>query len=161
MTEPVRGAQVIVEHARMYGKDCFRLNPEHYLDQLERKPNAVPFARPLLQTDWPHGYWAFYRRLVEQKGASEAGKDFVRILRCHMQHGAVLTAGALRDCAGLGLISADAILQVVAQARFAKDFQTVPLDMTAHPALCEYAVQLQDTARYQILIGDENEYHVA
>ena len=154
--------EVIAEHERSYRKDRYCLHAEHYLDQLERKPHAVPFAKPLLQTEWPAGYWNFYERLVEQKGPSEGGKDYVRVLRCHMQHGAALTAKAIRDCAAVGLISADAILQVVAQARFATRAEMTPLDMTERPALREYSVKLEETARYQILLGEiTNEHCIA
>lgn len=155
------GAEVVAEHSRVYEKHCYILSPEHYLDQLERKPNAVPYARPLLQTEWPEGYWSFYKRLVEEKGSSDGGRDFVRILRCHMQHGAMLTAQAIQECASLGRISADAVLQVVGQVKFAKSVQVEPLSMEAHPSLREYSVQLQETNQYQILIGGSNEYSLA
>ena len=79
-----------------------------------------------------------------------------------MQHGATLTAKAIRDCAAVGLISADAILQVVAQARFASKMDMTPLDMTERPALREYSVKLEETARYQILLGElTNEHCIA
>jgi len=156
------GSQVIAEHERVHEKGRYELKPEHYFDQLERKPHAVPFARPLLQATWPEGYWDFYKSLVERKGAAEGGRDFVRVLRCHMQHGSVLTAQAMRHCESVGLISADAILQVVAQMRFSSCLQPEPLDMTARPALSEYVVELQETVQYQILIGGQtNEHRVA
>jgi transposase len=156
------GAEVVAEHERSYEEGHYELKPEHYFDQLEKKPHAVPFARPLLQARWPEGYWEFYKRLVEQKGASEGGRDFVRVLRCHMQHGADLTTQAIQYCTKLGLTSADAILQLVAQSRFSSSLHTEPLDMTARPALSEYVVELQETVRYQILIGgQENEHRVA
>jgi transposase len=153
------GTQVIVEHERIHQKGCYGLKPEHYFDQLERKPHAVPFARPLLQTTWPAGYWEFYKKLVERHGASEAGRDFVRVLRCHMQHGAILTSKAIRDCENTEVVSADVILQIVAQARYSSQIQPEPLDMTARPVLSEYVVELQQTIQYQNLIGEQNNEH--
>ena len=155
------GMEVVAEHRRTYERNIYVLAPEHYLDQLERKPHAVPYARPLLQAEWPEGYWGFYNRLVEERGASDGGKDFIRVLRCHMQHGAMLTAHAVRECASLGRISADAVLQVVGQMKFATTVQCQPLSLDEHPALREYSVQLQETNRYQILIGGTNEHCVA
>ncbi len=153
------GQEVIAEHRRVYEKHRYSLSPEHYLDQLEKKPHAVPYARPLLQTEWPEGYWGFYKRLVEEKGASDGGRDFIRILRCHMQHGAMLTRQAIEECASLKRISADAVLQVVGQVKFAKSEPVEPLSMDAHPSLREYRVQLQETEQYQILIGEEVNEH--
>jgi len=153
------GVEVVAEHERVHAKDHYQLKPEHYFDQLERKPHAVPFARPLLQASWPEGYWEFYKSLVERNGASEGGRDFVRVLRCHMQHGAIHTAEAMRRCEKAGLVNADALLQIVAQLRFSWCVETEPLDMTARPALTEFVVELQETAQYQTLIGGPNNEH--
>ncbi len=155
------GAEMVAQHSRVYEKHRYILAPEHYLDQLERKPHAVPYARPLLQTQWPDGYWNFYKRLVEEKGSSDGGRDFVRILRCHMQHGTALTAQAIQESAKLGRFSADAVLQVIDQVKYAKSMHVEPLCMDAHPSLREYSVQLQDTNQYQILLGESNEYSLA
>ncbi len=98
-------------------------------------------------------------RLVEQKGPSDGGRDYVRVLRCHMQYGATQTAKAIRECAAVGLISADAVLQVVAQARFATTSEITPLDMAERPGLRDYLVKLEETARYQILLGEVTNEH--
>lgn len=151
--------EVVAEHRRVYDKESYCLNPEHYLEQLEKKPNAVPYARPLLQAEWPEGYWSFYKRLVEQKGPSEGGRDFVRLLRCHMQHGGTRTAQAIQECSEVGLISVDAVLQLVAQSRYATNMAVTQLDLTEHPTLRGYAVELEETARYQILLGEQANEH--
>ena len=40
--------EVVAEHKRTYERNQYVLAAEHYLDQLERKPHALPYARPLL-----------------------------------------------------------------------------------------------------------------
>jgi len=152
-------SEVVAEHKRIYEKHCYSLSPEHYLDQLERKPHAVPYARPLLATTWPEGYWSFYEHLVEERGPSTGGRDFVRILRCHMQHGAAITTRAIQEYSSLKRFSADAVLQVVDQVKFIKTVHEEPLDMAAHPALLGYLVKLEATTRYQILIGETASEH--
>lgn len=153
------GAEEIAEHKRIHEKGCYGLKPEHYFDQLERKPHAIPYAKPLLQATWPEGYWEFYKSLVERKGAAEGGREFVRVLRCDAQHGSILTAEAIRYCWNAGLISADAILHVVALTRFPSSPHSEPLDMTARAALNEYVVELQETVQYQILLGGQTNEH--
>jgi len=154
--------EVVAEHLRNYDRNCYSLSPEHYLDQLEKKPHAVPYARPLVEAEWPDGYWNFYRHLVDEKGPSDGGRDFVRILRCHMQYGAALTTLAIQECAQLKRFAADAVLQVVDQVKFIRRQHDEPLDMKDHPALQGYSVQLEETKRYQILIGGTaNEHSVA
>ncbi len=154
--------EVIAEHKRSYEKEGYLLKPEHYLEQLERKPHAVPYARPLLQAEWPNGYWDYYRRLVEERGASEGGWHFIRILKCHMEQGAACTLEAVAETVALGLVSADAVLQIVDQQKFKQEHQAEVLDLSLHPSLSEYTVELGCTLQYQILLrGKENEQCVA
>jgi transposase len=154
--------EVIAEHERSYEKEKYVLKPEHYLDQLERKPHAVPYARPLLQAQWPNGYWDYYRRLVEERGPSEGGWHFIRILKCHMQNGASCTSAAIAETLESGLVSADAVLQIVDRQKFRQEHQAEILDLSLHPTLNTYAVELGSTLQYQILLGErENEQCVA
>jgi hypothetical protein len=96
---------------------------------------------------------------VEAKGTGEGGRDFIMVLRCHMQYGGKLTSDAMRDCVSIGLINANAILQLVAQAKFVNSLQFEPLDMAERPILSQYCVQMQDTSEYQLLMKGGNNEH--
>jgi transposase len=153
--------EVIAEHKRSYEKEKYILKPEHYLDQLERKPHAVPYARPLLQAQWPNGYWDYYRRLVEERGGSEGGWHFIRILKCHMQQGADCTSAAIVESLESGVVSADAVLQIVDRQKFKQYYQPEILDLSMHPNLSKYVVELGCTLQYQILIGERKDEQCA
>ncbi|MBS1954387.1 MAG: IS21 family transposase [Cyanobacteria bacterium SZAS-4] len=81
------GQEIVAEHQREYSRDKYCLKIEHYLEQLERKPHAVPFAKPVKMAKLPDEYWKFYDCVVEQRGASQGGRDFVRLLRAHCRYG--------------------------------------------------------------------------
>ncbi len=81
------GSEEVALHNRPVGHEEYVLKPEHYFDLLERRPNAIPYARPLLQVDWPSEYWEAYRQMKNDLGASRAGRDFVGILRLNSQFG--------------------------------------------------------------------------
>jgi hypothetical protein len=111
------GQKIVAEHPRSYKKDEYILSPEHYLDLLEKRPHAVPYARPLLQYEWPDGYWEFYQKMVAERGPGPAGKDFIRILRSHVKYGARLVQQAISKAANLRIANADFVLNEIDQAR--------------------------------------------
>lgn len=111
------GLTLVASHSRTYKKDEYILQPEHYLDLLERRPHAVPYARPLLQHVWPEGYWELYRRMVSEVGPGPAGRDFIRILRCHGKYGADLVGTAIQESVQFGSANADFIIARVDRAR--------------------------------------------
>jgi transposase len=154
------GSEVIAQHERSYGEEEYVLNPEHYLDLLERRPQAVPYARPLLQVQWPPEYWDFFRSVQGSLGPSRAGKDFVRILRCHSQYGLARTVAALSEAKNAGALTADIVLQILDRDRY-RVSSAEPLDISMRPELASVKVTLGDTGAYQKLLGDIDDQCVA
>jgi hypothetical protein len=111
------GLTLVATHLRTYKKDEYVLNPEHYLDLLERRPHAIPYARPLLHHTWPDGYWELYQKMLVEIGPSAAGRDFVRILKCHVKYGAQLVGTAVQESMQFGSANADFIITRVDRAR--------------------------------------------
>ncbi len=156
------GQEVVAEHQREYARDKYCLKVEHYLDQLERKPHAVPFAKPIKQAKLPDEYWRFYNSVVEQRGASQGGKDFVRLLRAHCRYGQPSVLAALRETSEMDVANFDLITQVIDRGKFGESKPVEALELSEHPALSGYSVELFNTAMYQILLGaNENEQHIA
>jgi hypothetical protein len=135
------GLVVVAEHPRTYKKDEYILQPEHYLDLLERRPHAVPYARPLVQHAWPDGYWEFYQKMAQDIGPGPAGRDFVRILRSHVKYGAELVGNAIKESKQLGSASADFVIARVDRARL---IAMVPedTDIDSYPQLAGIKVTI-------------------
>lgn len=156
------GDEVVAEHRREYARDKYCLNVEHYLDQLERKPHAVAFAKPVKQANLPGEYWKFYDEAIEQRGASQAGKDFVRLLRAHIRYGKTSVLAAVREVLNLELANYDLVAQLLDREKFGVSKPAEALELKEHPTLSNYSVEIQNTAMYQILLGaKENEQHIA
>ncbi len=150
--EITTGLEKIAEHPRSYGQDEYILRPEHYLDLLERRPNAVPYARPLLQCEWPPGYWSFYQKMVENFGPSQAGRDFISILRCHAKHGAALVRKALEEANSVNTANANFIIASIDRQRF-QAVPSEPIDLTNHPELLNHSVVMSPApAQYSALM---------
>jgi transposase len=135
------GLTVIAEHPRTYQKEEYVLNPEHYLDLLERRPHAIPYARPLVQHAWPPGYWEFYQRMVEGIGPGPAGRDFVRILKTHVKYGSAFVGKAITESMSLGSASADFVIALVDRARL-KTTAPETTDIDTYPQLAGVRVSL-------------------
>jgi transposase len=151
------GLQVIAEHPRTYNKDEYILRPEHYLDLLERRPHAVPYARPLLQHAWPEGYWEFYQKMVATVGPGQAGRDFIRILRSHVKYGAELVGKAIVESARLGFASADFVIALVDRTRVTT-MAPETTDIDAYPNLAGIRVTMCPAPeQYQALVAVKGE----
>lgn len=145
------GLEKVTEHPRSYGKDEYILRPEHYLDLLERRPHAIPYARPLIQHEWPDGYWDFYRKMVASVGPSDAGRDFIRVLRCHVQYGGALVSAVLTRVNESNNVNADLVIAAIDRERH-RPTPAEPVDLSEHPRLagCK-VVMYPDLAAYSTL----------
>ena len=153
------GVNVLANHVRSYGKDEYLLSPEHYLDLLEKRPHAVPYARPLLAYDWPAGYWDCYQEMVSMIGPGPAGRDFIRLLRCHVKYGGALVSEALSEARALDISNVDVIIATIDQKRF-KETAPELCDLSDHPALLNCKVTMfPEPAQYDALRngGSNNE----
>jgi transposase len=145
------GFNDIAEHPRSFGKDEYVLKPEHYLELLERRPHAVPYARPLVQAEWPEGYWSFYEEMVERQGAGQAGRDFIKLLKCHVKYGGELVSAAISEARNAHISHADGVIAIIDRYRY-KSMSPEHLDLTGHPALAQYSVTLcPEPAQYDTL----------
>jgi transposase len=147
------GLTVVAEHQRTYQKDEYVLQPEHYLDLLERRPNSIPYARPLLQHAWPKGYWEFYQKMVQDVGPGPAGRDFIRILKIHVKYGAALVGNAIEESRQLGSVSADFVIALIDRTRLTVMVPEVT-DIDAHPHLASIKVTMCPAPeQYQALLA--------
>lgn len=155
--EITTGLEKVAEHPRSYGKDEYILRPEHYLDLLERRPHAIPYARPLIQHEWPNGYWEFYRKMVASIGPSQAGRDFIRILRCHGQYGGDLVSEVLSRVSESNNANADVVIAAIDRERH-RPIPAEPIDLSEHPRLRDRRVVMcPDPAAYSALKGGDNQ----
>lgn len=145
------GLEKITEHLRCFGKDEYVLRPEHYLDLLEQRPHAVPFARPLVQYEWPEGYWEFYGKMVASVGPGQAGRDFIRILRCHIKYGARLVSSVLTRIGESNHVNGDIVIAAIDRERH-KPTPAEPVDLSQCPRLASSRVVMYpELAAYSTL----------
>ena len=82
--EIFKDGELIALHKRRYGKED-SLELDHYLDQLQRKPSALPYAKAIAQNTFHPKLAEMWNRLSEKYGKKEANRQFVSILLLRRQ----------------------------------------------------------------------------
>ena len=133
------GTQVAA-HERTYERGAERYNLEHYLDVLDKKPGALPGARPLAQWRakglWPESFdrlWALWR---ERLGKHPAARAMVDLLLLTRKHGWPDVRAASERALTLGCTDLSGIQCLLAEASAA----TAPVALSAS--------ELGDLGRY-------------
>lgn len=144
------GKKIIAVHQRCHSVGKYIFDPYHYIDSLEKKPNSIPYAAPILQQDWPSEYWIFFERLKKVHDSSKAGKEFVRLLRMHKQFGASVTLASIRSANEMCATNCDVVLSIIhLKLRAQNAPETLEL---VNAGLIDHAVQLPDALQYNKLL---------
>jgi hypothetical protein len=150
------GRQTLAVHPRCYGRERDILNPMHYLAQLEQRPGAWEQAKPILewQKRWPEVYNRYLAALRERLPASQATKEFVRILRLHELYPEALIAQALEHALAGHCFSADGVKQLL--LHLTEPASPVGLlDLSQWPHLNEVQVLWPEVGQFDRLLSGQ------
>jgi transposase len=142
----------IAVHPRSYQSKERIFHRAHYYELLERRPGAVPHARPLLSEPLPKLYWQYYEQQRAANGLSHAGKEFIRILRLHDQYGEQEAVAALKKILEMGALDANLVQSLIVSGE-RTTVSLPPLDMSKHSQLADFEVLAVDLHHFSKLIG--------
>jgi len=76
------GTKKLTTHERLYGNNKWSLNPDHYLELIQRRPMAFHSARPIQQWReiWPQSLHLLLERFCRAQGETKGIKDFISVL---------------------------------------------------------------------------------
>ncbi|MDY0132424.1 MAG: hypothetical protein RBR53_07125 [Desulforegulaceae bacterium] len=79
--EIYRGNKKIAEHKRFYNVNRWSLNPFHYLNLIQQRPESFSSARPLKywRKTWPEDYSKLLDKLCVSHGETNGTKKFIKI----------------------------------------------------------------------------------
>jgi transposase len=80
----------IASHSRLFNNNRWSLQPDHYLELIQKRPQAFDSARPILQwsRQWPECLHKFLGRLQLNMGVTSGTKDFLNVLMLYRDYGA-------------------------------------------------------------------------
>jgi len=78
----------LARHPRLYGNNKWQLDPDHYLELLQQRPQAFASARPLRRwrETWPPCLEKLLARFQENQGETAGIKDFLSVLLLYREH---------------------------------------------------------------------------
>jgi transposase len=78
----------VASHRRLYGNNKWSLDPDHYLELIQRRPEAFNSARPIRQwrTKWPSCLERLLERFQHSQGETKGIKDFISVLMLYRDY---------------------------------------------------------------------------
>jgi transposase len=133
--EITNGRKILAVHTRCYGREQDILNPLHYLPLLERRPGAWENAKPIQEwrQSWPNVYDLYLAALQEHLTASQATREFVRILRLHEDYSEVIITQALEKALECHCYSMDGVKQLVMGVKESLEKESLESDTPEMP----------------------------
>ncbi|MFH2012040.1 MAG: IS21 family transposase [Pseudomonadota bacterium] len=125
----------IAVHSRLFSNNQWGLNPAHYLELLQQRPQAFYSARPIRQwrSSWPDCLERLLDLFIKKQGDTKGVKDFISVLMLYRDHDAEAIETAIEKalCANTG--SSDAVKHILINTHgqafhfdSLKNWQTLP-----------------------------------
>jgi hypothetical protein len=151
------GARVAV-HERSYERGAQVFNLEHYLHVLDKKPGALPGARPLAQWRaqglWPESFDRLWALWQERLGKHPGTRAMVDLLLLAPVHGWPALRRAAEEALSLGCTDASAVVCLLLQSTST----TVPVTLSAEDLgdLSRYDREMPEMSGYDQLLAGES-----
>jgi hypothetical protein len=142
--EITNGRKILAVHTRCYGREQDILNPLHYLPLLERRPGAWDPIQQWRQS-WPVAYDRYLAALKEHLTASQATREFVRILRLHEDYSEDIITQALEKALQCHCYSMDGVKQLVMGLKESLEANTTEMH-TAEASVAASVVSVEPVA---------------
>jgi len=144
--------QLIASHPRCYSREQDIFDPLHYLPLLEQRPGAFEHAKPLRRwrERWPVEYTRLLHILREAQPAGRGVREFVQVLRLHLEHPTHLVEQAISAALEHGCPHLAGVRLCLRQLLH-PELAPVVLDLSDHPHLAEIGTQPLNLARYEQL----------
>jgi len=84
------GRKKIAFHQRLYSNNKWSLEPAHYLELIQQRPQAFDSARPIRQwrKSWPICLERLLDRFCQKQGPTKGIKEFISVLMLYKNHAA-------------------------------------------------------------------------
>jgi transposase len=146
----------VAEHPRLFSNTHWQLDPLHYLDLIEQRPQSFDRARPILQwrSRWPPQYEAALSELRRRWGENRGTQEFVRILKLHERYPAEAMGRAVDRTLAYQCMSYDAVLHLL-DDRQDSERPVPPLPADLIPGVTDRQVSQTEVARFNTLLGGQ------
>jgi transposase len=105
----------IASHNRLFSNNQWRLDPDHYLELIQQRPQAFYSARPIRQwrSSWPDCLERLLALFVKKQGETKGVKDFISVLMLYKEHDTKAIEIAVEKALDANTGSSDAVKHIL------------------------------------------------
>lgn len=106
---------LVATHERVFGSNKWQFNPDHYLDLIQRRPQAFDSARPIKvwREKWPCSHESLLKRFTTSQGLNRGIKDFLSVLMMYREHTKEEMEAAIEEGVKCGVSSSHGIKHIL------------------------------------------------
>jgi len=124
------GNRKIATHKRLYDNNQWGLDPSHYLELIQQRPQAFESARPIRK--WREKWHSCYEKLLShfcnKQGSTKGTKDFINVLMLHNKHKAEDVKKAIEKALMANVSCSSAVFQILFNATDKEKMTFTPLE---------------------------------
>jgi hypothetical protein len=112
------GSKKIASHQRLYSNNKWSLDPEHYLELIQQRPQAFASARPIRQwrKSWPICLERLLDRFCQKQGNTKGIKEFISVLMLYKDHAAADIQSAVEKALLANVSCSEAVEHILKSA---------------------------------------------
>jgi len=124
------GNRKIATHKRLYDNNQWGLDPSHYLELIQQRPQAFESARPIRKwrEKWPSCYEKLLSHFCNKQGSTKGTKDFINVLMLHNKHKAEDVKKAIEKALMANVSCSSAVFQILFNATDKEKMTFTPLE---------------------------------
>jgi hypothetical protein len=105
----------IASHDRLFSNNQWQLDPDHYLELIQQRPQAFYSARPIRQwrSNWPECLERLLSLFVKKQGETKGVKDFISVLMLYKEHDTKAIEAAIAKALFANAGSSDAVKHIM------------------------------------------------
>ena len=105
----------IASHDRLFSNNQWRLNPDHYLELIQQRPQAFYSARPIRQwrSSWPDCLERLLELFIKKQGETKGVKDFISVLMLYKEPDTKAIEAAIEKALSANTGSSDAVKHIL------------------------------------------------
>lgn len=129
-------------HQRLFANNKWQLDPDHYLDLLQRRPLAFSSARPIRQwrKSWPQCLERLLERFIVNNGETDGTKEFISVLMLYRDQSQDQVNAAVERALECGLSSSAGVKHLIQNCENGHRFEPLPnWSKTLVPDISVYA----------------------
>jgi transposase len=109
------GGKKVASHPRLYSNNKWSLDPDHYLELIQQRPQSFESARPLRQwrKEWPQCLHKLLADFRTSSGTTSGTKDFLNVLMLYRDYDSQAVEDAVNMALKQGVSSSGAIAHIL------------------------------------------------